>query len=92
MRGGITRLRMATAIDQRIYARRSHRAKTFESFVGMNAHGNRRASMPEQQTADQMLKECPDCHKEYIGLEDDNCCPECFENFNGMTIEELIGE
>jgi uncharacterized Zn ribbon protein len=46
----------------------------------------------EQPTADQMLKECPDCHKEYIGLEDDNCCPECFENFNGMTIEELIGE
>jgi hypothetical protein len=50
------------------------------------------AEMSEQQTADQMLKECPDCHKEYIGLEDDNCCPECFENFNGMTIEELIGE
>lgn len=48
--------------------------------------------MAEQLPADQVLKTCPDCGKEYVGLPEDNCCAECFENFDGLTLEEIIGE
>lgn len=38
---------------------------------------------------EEVCKTCPDCGKEYVGYADDNCCAACFENFNGMTLEDL---
>lgn len=39
--------------------------------------------------SEQIVKTCPDCGAEYIGAPDDNCCAKCFDEFEGMTIEQL---
>ena len=48
--------------------------------------------MSELRTPDELTaKTCPDCGFEYMGHPDDNCCADCFDKFNGMTIEEICG-
>jgi predicted amidophosphoribosyltransferase len=38
---------------------------------------------------------CPDCRQRFSSdqeIVEGEVCPVCFENFNGLTIEDIIGE
>lgn len=66
-------------------------SETFVVTAAQVEHYEQPTAEPAAERPAKFPKVCPDCHQGYVGEADDNCCEQCFEKFNGMTLEQLTG-